>query len=256
MKYNTPLHLFLLLAVLTVTVTDSAMADPQLQRRVYYALNSPDRPENDWERDFERRPIEVMNFFGIDEGMTILELMAGQGYYTELLSAAAGNSGKVYAQNEFMAMRMRYAAYEKAMKNRLSNSRLPNVEPWVHELDDLQLEGVADAATLILNLHDLYIYGGEERALTVLSNIFIALKPGGILGIVDHVGSPEMNNTYLHRIDPVIIEELLFRAGFIVTGRSDILSNMEDDHSLHVFDPAIKGQTDRLVIRALKPNYR
>lgn len=256
MKTNLPIHLFLFLAIVTMTIADSAMADPQLQRRVYYALNSPDRPEGDWERDFERRPIEVMNFFGIDEGMTILEMMAGQGYYTELLSAAAGNSGKVYAHNEFMAMRMRYGAHEKAMKKRLSNNRLSNVELLIQNSDDLQLEGVADAATLILNLHDLYIYGGEEKALAVLSSILIALKPGGILGIVDHVGSPELDNTYLHRIDPVIIDELLYRAGFIVTGRSDVLSNMEDDHSLHVFEPEIKGQTDRLVIRALKPNYR
>ncbi len=246
--------LFLLVAL--SGLPQYSLADENLQTRVYYALNAPDRPPTDWERDFDRRPIEVMDFLGIGEGMTVLELMAGRGYYTELLSAAVGTTGKVYAHNELMAMRMRYGAYEKAFKTRLADDRLANVELWIEKLDNLKLQGVADAATLILNLHDLYIYGGEEKALTVLNNVLTALKPGGILGIVDHVGSPEQDNTYLHRIDPVIIDELLFRAGFVVTGRSNILYNPEDDHALHVFDPTIKGQTDRMIIRAIKPNYR
>jgi predicted methyltransferase len=250
------IYLFILLSVSGIISPASAQSDERLQTRVYYAINDPSRPMEDSERDFDRRPIEVLHFLGISEGMTVLELMAGRGYYTELLSAAVGTSGKVYAHNEFMAMRMRYSAYEKSMDNRLANGRLNNVKLLIEDLEDLQLKGIADVATLILNLHDLYIYGGEEKVVSVLNNIMTALKPGGILGIVDHIGSPEIDNIYLHRVDPVIVDELLFHAGFIVTGRSDILNNPDDDHSLHVFDPAIKGQTDRLIIRAIKPNYR
>ncbi len=256
MLINITFRQIFILLLATCYFPQFSFADENLQTRVYYTLNSTNRPAHDWERDFDRRPIEIMDFLGISEGMTVIELMAGKGYYTELLSAAVGNSGKVYAHNELMAMRMRYGAYEKALKARLTNDRLANVQLLIREIDDLELEGIADAATLILNLHDLYIYGGEEKALEALTSILTALKPGGILGIVDHVGSPEQDNTYLHRIDPVIIDELLFRAGFVVTGRSNILYNPEDDHSLHVFDPAIKGQTDRLIIRAIKPNYR
>jgi len=153
-------------------------------------------------------------------------------------------------------MRMRYGAIEKAIAHRLAGNRLPNVELWTRKLTDLRLEEEIDVATLILNLHDLYIFGSEEEALNVLTSIMQTLKPGGVLGIVDHIGAPDKENTYLHRIDPVIVEELLYRAGFIITGRSDILSNPEDDHSLHVFEPEIRGKTDRMVIRAIKPNYR
>jgi predicted methyltransferase len=246
----------LTLLLLYSAATGIVNADEQLQVRVYFAMNSPDRPETDYQKDFDRRPIEVMEFFGIDSGMTVLELMAGTGYYTEMLSAAVNYTGKVYAQNDIMAMRMRYGAVEKAIRKRLAGNRLPNVELWSRKITDLRLDEEVDAATLILNLHDLYIFGGEEGALNALASIMQALKPGGILGIVDHVGAPDQENKYLHRIDPVIVEELLYRAGFIVTGRSDILGNPGDDHSLHVFDPGIRGKTDRMVIRAIKPNYR
>ncbi len=161
----------------------------------------------------------------------------------------------VYAQNDQMAMRIRYGAIEKAISSRLQNNRLPNVQLWTHEITDLDLNESIDAATLILNLHDLFIYGGQELALDALSSIMQALKPGGILGIVDHNGAPDQENRYLHRIDMVIVEELLYLAGFVVTGRSDLLRNPEDTLSLHVIDPEIRGNTDRFVIRAMKPMY-
>ena len=248
--------LILIIIIFLVFGINQLRADEQLQVRIYFAMNSPDRPEEDWGRDFDRRPIEVIEFFGIDSGMTVLEIMAGSGYYTELLSAAVNYNGKVYAQNDIMVMRMRYAAIEKAISHRLAGNRLPNVELLQKNVTDLKLEQTVDAATLILNLHDLYIFGGEDKALNILNSIMQLLKPGGILGIVDHIGAPDQENTYLHRIDPVIVEELLYRAGFIVTGRSDILTNPEDDHTLHVFEPDIRGKTDRMVIRAIKPNYR
>jgi predicted methyltransferase len=196
-----------------------------------------------------------MEFFGLGSGMTVLEVMAGSGYYTEMLSAAVNPNGRLYAQNDIMAMRMRNGAIEKAIKKRLSGNRLSNVELLTGKITDLGLHEEVDAATWILNLHDIYIFGGEDAVLNALAGIMQALKPGGVLGIVDHVGSPSQENTYLHRIDPVIVEDLLFQAGFIVTGRSDVLANPEDDHTLHVFEPEIRGRTDRMVIRAIKPGY-
>lgn len=230
----------------------SAMADPGLQQRLYSAMHAPDRLQLDVFRDENRRPAAVLEFLAISEGMTVIDLMAGPGYYTELLSAAVGSNGKVYSQNDVMELRMRYGAIQKAINQRLSNNRLPNTELWTRRIDELDIVELADAALLMLNLHDLYIYGGEQRVQAALASILQALKPGGILGIEDHIGNPG-NNNQLHRIDPAVVDQMLVRAGFRIVEKSDLLANPVDDHTLHVFDPAIRGNTDRFLIKAIKP---
>jgi predicted methyltransferase len=248
-------NFILCLVVFNLTGISHVNADARLQSRLYFAMNSPDRPEGDAERDYQRKPGEVLEFLGIESGMTVLEVMASPGYYTELLSAAVGYDGKVYMHNDIMALRSRYAALEKTVDKRLANNRLSNVEQWTRYITDLELIETIDAATLILNLHDLYNFGGEESTLNALNSIMQTLKPGGILGIVDHVGAPDQENSILHRIDPVVVEELLYRAGFIIVDRSNILTNTEDNYTLNVFEPDIRGSTDRMLIRAIKPNY-
>jgi len=245
------LRSLLLLAVVLLVATVTR-ADPALQQRLYSAMNAPDRLQSDIFRDEGRKPTEVLEFLGATEGMTVLDLMAGPGYYTELLSAAVGSTGKVYSQNDVMELRMRYGAIQKLMNQRLSNNRLPNVELWIHPADKLELTDQIDLATLMLNLHDLYIFGGEPQVMATLGSIRQALKPGGILGVEDHVGNPGDNNK-LHRIDPTVAEALLVRAGFVIVEKSLVLNNPVDDHTLHVFDPAIRGMTDRFVIKAMKP---
>ncbi len=242
----------LLLAVTVIIARQPAIADPGLQQRLYSAMHAPDRLQIDSFRDENRKPIEIVEFLGVSQGMTVLDLMAGPGYYTELLSAAVGNTGKVYMHNEIMTLRMRYGAVQKAISQRLSNNRLPNTQLWTNHINELYMVELVDVATLMLNLHDLYIFGGEQKVLTALASIMQALKPGGILGVEDHVGNPG-NNNKLHRIDPLVAEELLLQAGFIIVDKSDLLSNPLDNHTLNVFDPAIRGNTDRFVIKAMKP---
>ena len=241
-----------LLLAISFLAIQTTSADPGLPQRLYSAMHAPDRLQLDIFRDENRKPIEILEFLGVSEGMTVLDLMAGPGYYTELLSAAVGASGKIYSQNDIMVLRMHYGAIQKAINQRLSNNRLPNTELLTRPVNDLGMVELADIATLMLNLHDLYIFGGEQEVLAALTSIMQALKPGGILGVEDHIGKPG-NNNQLHRIDPVVAEELLIRAGYIIVAKSNILSNPVDDHTLHVFDPTIRGSTDRFVIKAMKP---
>lgn len=253
MQTMTGIRTGLIIALLAVALAGrSVWADPALQQRLFSAMHAPDRPQTDIFRDESRQPVRILEFLGIGTGMTVIDLMAGPGYYTELLSAAVGPAGKVYSQNDVMELRMRYGAIHKAVNQRLSNNRLPNTELWTRHIDELGMVELADAALLMLNLHDLYIYGGEQRVQAALASILQALKPGGILGIEDHVGMPGDNNA-LHRIDPALAEQMLVRAGFVVVDKSDLLANPLDDHTLHVFDPAIRGNTDRFVIKAMKP---
>jgi predicted methyltransferase len=83
------------------------------------------------------------------------------------------------------------------------------------------------------------------------------MKPGGVIGVIDHVANPGGDTRAtvekLHRIDPDVIKADFQRAGFVLDGTSDLLRNPADDHSLLVFDPNIRGKTDRVVVKFKKP---
>ena len=217
------------------------------------ALASPYRSAEEKERDVSRKPAQVMEFVGIEAGMTVLEIFAGGGWYTELLSAAVGSDGMVYAQNpEGFRERLGEAPELRA-------ARLGNVEV-IYTLGtemfdprlNIELPMQADAAFTALNLHD-YANRGDETGLAFLTGIYDALAPGGILGVIDHVGAVEQNNTDLHRMSELKAQQLLTSAGFVIDGVSDILENTSDDHSLGIRDPAIRYNTDRMLLRARKP---
>ncbi|MDH3432230.1 MAG: methyltransferase, partial [Gammaproteobacteria bacterium] len=118
-----------------------------------------------------------------------------------------------------------------------------------------------DAVIMTLNYHDLYWVSGEygwEKidVEKILAELYKALRPGGTFGIVDHyaeTGSPRETGGSLHRIDPGIVIADMEAAGFVLAGKNDLLRNMDDDHSKSVFDPEIRGKTDRFMLRFKKP---
>ena len=91
----------------------------------------------------------------------------------------------------------------------------------------------------------------------VLRTVFNSQKPGGTMAVVDHVANPGGDTRAvveaLHRIDPATIRRDFEAAGFVFVGESDILRNPQDDHSKNVFDPSIRGHTDRVVYRFRRP---
>ena len=87
-----------------------------------------------------------------------------------------------------------------------------------------------------------------------LKDIYKALKPGGVFGVIDHEGSAGIDNAALHRIETSVAKAALEQAGFIVEAESDVLDNPADDHTLRIRDASLNRNTDRFVIRARKPN--
>ena len=230
-------------------------ADEPSSGVVEKALARADRPGGDRERDAGRRPAEVIAFLGIEPGMTVIDLIAAGGYYTEVLSAAVGPNGKVYAQNNDFVLKMREGANDKAMTERLAGGRLPNVERLDREVADLDLPpGSVDAALTALNFHDIYNSRGPEAAADFLGAIYQVLEPGGVLGIIDHAGDGGRDNAELHRIEETLVDAAVTAAGFRIEAKSDLLRNPGDDRSKNVFDPAIRGRTDRFVLRLRKPD--
>lgn len=238
-------------------VETSPAVEPEMS--IYAAAIASDtRPQADRESDANRRPEAVLEFFAIQPGDVVLEMWAGAGYYTELLAHVVGEGGKVHAHANTPILNFAGDAHPA----RHADNRLPNVEVLMAENNELALEANSyDAITIILNYHDLYWaseqYGWEQIDVAAfLAEIHKGLKPGGVLGIVDHQavsGSPSETGSTLHRIDSAIVIAELEGVGFTLDGESDVLANPEDDHTKGVFDPEIRGKTDRYVLRFSKP---
>ena len=109
-----------------------------------------------------------------------------------------------------------------------------------------------DVVITALNFHDVYNNGGRDAAVAMLEKVGAMLKPGGVVGIIDHAGNPGADNAALHRIDQASVVEAAEAAGFVVTGESDVLRNANDDRTAAVFDASIRGNTDRFVLQLQK----
>ena len=209
------------------------------------ALTNPERPAADKERDASRRAPQVLGFLGIEEGMTVLDIVSAAGWYTEVLSYAVGTDGAVYMHNRpGQRYEQRYKAAAEDRVARLGNIR----QVWA--LDEVPA-GSVDFAFTALNYHDFY-NAGPERAQAVLEQVLAALKPGGILGVVDHEGSPGADNTALHRITYDDAVESVTTAGFVFAGASELLDNPADDHTKGPFDESLGRNTDRIVLKFTK----
>lgn len=212
------------------------------------------RSDEDKARDAGRKPAEVLAYLGLKPGDTAADFIASGGWYTEVLSIAVGPDGKVYAQNSEAALALRDRAYDKALTARLAGDRLANVVRKDEELTALTIPaGSVDVALTGLNFHDVYNAYGPEAAVGFLSAIRGTLKPGGVLGVIDHAGAPGADNNELHRIDPALAVASAEAAGFRVEVNSDILASAADDHTKNVFDPAVRGQTDRFILKLTNP---
>jgi predicted methyltransferase len=223
------------------------------------------RPKADLERDAARHPDKILAFSGVAKGDTVLDLFAGGGWYSELFAHAVGTQGKVYLQNDEVIWRFA----EADALARTANNRLPNVE----RLDKVAIAdikvpaGSVDIAFMALNYHDLFFTQMVREGKTVvlreqvvdyraaLGAIKSALNDDGVLIIIDHFAAPgsgyEAPNS-VHRIDPAIVKYQLEQAGFSLAEEAMYLRNPQDDYSKSVFDPSVRGNTDRFVYKFVK----
>ena len=221
------------------------------EARLTQALNNPDRAAADKERDASRQPVQVLSFLGLEEGMTALDIMASTGWYTEVLSHAVGPNGTVLMQNSPQSLGMRNT--EAGVQERLANNRLPNVQRVDQGFGDMTVPaGSVDFALTALNFHDLY-NGNPAAAQAMLAAVKNVLKSGGILGIIDHRGNVAADSAALHRITLDEVVQAVTEAGYVVTGVSDVLHAADDPRTSGPFDASLGRNTDRIVVRAMKP---
>lgn len=236
--------------------SDLAVAEPAA---LSAALDHPARPAADRARDGTSKPAEVLAFFGLERGMRVLDLNAATGWYTEILARVVGPSGHVVAHNHPGA-RTTLAAED--FERRYGAGRLPNVEQLFVRHNDLRLPPESlDLVLLSLVYHDTYWHSdavdwGPVDRQALLAALRTALRPGGVVGVVDHAAAagrdPYESVMAVHRIDPEVVKRDFAAAGFELEGESDVLRNANDDRSRSVFDAAVAGRTDRFVLRFRK----
>ena len=208
--------------------------------------------------DHSKKP-ELIRFARIDAGSIVIDVYPGDGDWTRLFSDAVGPEGRIYSfvPTEIADLkpdqlgRMRTLAKEPGREN---------VEAVSADLVALQgATEPADVLWLHLFYHDLHTALIRDRGATAAGfnrAVFERLKSGGAYVIVDHAataGSGTSDTQSLHRIDPASVREEVEAAGFVMDAESTMLANKDDPHSIKVFDPSIKGKTDRFAYRFVKP---
>ena len=223
------------LTVLIGLSTGLAMSAQAVAPDFMEKLAADVRPAEDKARDGARRPYQVMQLLDVQEGMTVVDVAAGGGWYTEVLSAAVGPGGTVISQ---------FGPRGNAAERQAKADRLGNVEAIFEGLPTAGA-GIADRAITALTLH--------HRNTAYLREIYEVLKPGGMAVVIDHEGSAGMDNEELHRLVKVDAQRMIEEAGFEIVEDSDLLDTSADDHSLYIMAPELGRNTDRFLFLVRRP---
>ena len=248
--------LALLLAIACAPISSISAAAAPADVAAAVAVQS--RSADNIKLDESRKPAELLSFLGLEQGMTVLDMFGGNRYWAEIIGPAVGPNGKVlvWEPTQFYDDKAK-AAFEAFA------AKAPNVSIVATPFETPELPvNFADFMLINLDYHDVYWenakFGVKRMEPTAfLQKVYAALKPGGIVGVVDHVatagGDTRAVVDKLHRIDPAVVRADFERAGFVLEAQSDVYRNAADDHSLLVFDPKIRGKTDRFVYKFRKP---
>jgi predicted methyltransferase len=252
-----PVHA-VLAALLLAGGAQAALAAPSATPRyIATALADPARPAEQVRRDVLRKPGELIAFAAIKPGDRIAELVPASGYYTRIFSRVVGPSGRVYAFTPSEELRNCTAEETEGSRAMLHDARFSNVVQTAGPIETFATPEPVDLVWTSLNYHDLHDkFMGPANVAVVNQAIYAALKPGGVLLIVDHVapaGSGLRDTETLHRIDPAAIKREVEAAGFVLERESNLLRNPSDDHSRPSFDASMHDRTDQVVLEFRRP---
>lgn len=202
---------------------------------------------------------ELIRFARVDAGSTVIDVYPGDGDWTRLFSDAAGPEGRVFSfvPTEIVGVKNDQVGRMQTLAKELGRENVRAVSADLVAMADVTQQ--ADVLWLHLFYHDLHTALIQAKGATAAHfnrAAYERLKPGGYYVIVDHAaaaGAGTSDARSLHRIEPACVREEVEAAGFELDGESTILANKDDLHSIKVFDPSIKGETDRFAYRFMKP---
>lgn len=244
---------FSLLLVATFSV--SAFADNSIDAKVEAAMAAESRPQADVDRDRNRKPLETLNFFGLKDDMTVIELMPGGGWYTRILAPVLADNGKLYlALGAGRAERtvLTEPGFENVEVLETSDNIRRPEGARLYVLDEFDF-GVQDV-DMVLTFRNVHNFGAEGRSV-MNREVFNVLKSGGLYGVVDHTQrhmEPD-NNENRRRIDPVLVIKEMLDIGFEFVGYSDLHFRADDELEYEVGRRSVSGNTDRFTMLFRKP---
>ena len=227
-------------------------------------------------RDVYRHPVETLGFFGLKPDTTVVEIWPGGGWYTEIIAPYVRDKGKYIAagfdpDSEIEFIRQAAARYQAKLAEH--PELYDQVEPAVlmppDKLDFVPPESV-DLILTFRSIHNWMPRGNQDA---MAAAMYKALKPGGVLGVVEHRGIPavpqdlEAKTGYINQEFAI---EIFEKAGFVLNGSSEINANPADtkDHPEGVWTlpPTLRlkeqgretylgiGESDRFTLRFIKPS--
>jgi len=235
------------------------------------AVSGEHRTAKNKARDQYRHPIETLNFFGFTPNMTVVEITPGGGWYTEILAPALKGSGKLYgAHYPDTGEDNYYSNSRKELEKKLASdpifSEVILTDFTPRQKSELAPQGSADLVLTFRNLHNWKDAGVEQ----VFKDAFTALKPGGVLGVVEHRlpvdVSPEKARGYVSEVQTI---KQAKAAGFRFAGSSEINANIKDlviyPKGVWTLPPSLAledkdrakylaiGESDRMTLKFVKP---
>jgi len=266
-------------AVIVLLCSTSVMAGGHtLGDRVAKGMNGEHRSENNIARNQYRHPVETLEFFGIEDGMTVMEIWPGGGWYTEVLAPAMRDHGKLVIATWDPAVegqaKYRYSLPEK-MKETFA--KYPGVYDQVEtvfysppESASLGEEGSVDMVLTFRNTHG-WINAGQAQ--DIYNEFARVLKPGGVLGVVQHRADPGTDPAVTAKsgyVSEETIKGFALSAGLVFEESSEINGNPKDSHDhpkgVWTLPPSLRlgdedrekylaiGESDRMTLRFRKPN--
>ena len=250
-QYKTVIKTSMFLAVLILT--GQTIAAESTKDAVFAAIDNPARPPADTKQDADRKPLDVLMFSGVKPGDKVADFIPGSGYMTRLFAKIVGTDGHVYA----VVPEELKADADKSVQVIAADPLYANVTVVREPVNNFTTPEKLDMVWTSMNYHDLHDkFFGPADLSKVNKTIFDALKPGGVYLILDHTaekGSGLRDTDTLHRIDPEAVKKEVLAAGFELADQSDVLHNPKDNHKIKVFDPSIRGKTDKFIFKFRKP---
>ena len=205
------------------------------------------QPEDVQARYVYRHPYETLDYFGVIPGDVVVEALPGGGWYTKILSAYIGPEGKVvgvdYSRDLFPLFGF-FSEEQLKAKETWKEDWVAGTAEWGIEdgapisafvFGDMpeQMKGTADTVLFIRALHNLARFEGQGGFLTMaLQNAFDVLKPGGIVGVVQHQARDEMPDDWAGGQNGYLKDDFVIRvmteAGFEFAGMIDVNFNEKD----------------------------
>ncbi len=242
-----------LLACGCILIAGMAQADV-LEDKVNAALASDARSDAERARDANRKPLETLRFFGLQDDMKVVELVPGGGWYTKVLGPVLRERGQLYVA--LGANRVRDMLGQPGFEGVEfidTRSTFERTEPFrLNNLDNVDLE--VDDADLVVTFRNLHNFTPEARAM-INAAVFASLKSGGLYGVVDHTARhmEPLTSENRRRVDPVVAVKEILDAGFEFVDYSDLHYRPDDELRYEVGRRTVTGNTDRFTLLFRKP---